>query len=78
MKTILLSFIINESFCCDLINDFSVLKFHISLPSFTEKHLNTFSKSIAKNLSLKIFTWELNGATLLFDQIVFPELILIA
>ena len=36
IKTSLLLLIIKESFCCDLINDFSVLTFQISLPSFKE------------------------------------------
>ena len=67
----------NESFCCDLIKDFSVLIFQISLPFFKEKHLSIFSKSTTKNLSLNIFTWELKGAELFFDQIKFPLLRLI-
>ena len=67
-----------ESFFWDFINDFSVFTFQISLPSLKEKHFKTFSKSITKNLSLKILTWELNGEELFLVQSNSPELISIA
>ena len=54
IKKTISSFNNKDNFFCDLINEFSDLKFHISFPSLMEKHLITLSKSIVKNLSLKI------------------------
>ena len=53
-------------------NVFSVLKFHNSFPSITEKHLITLSKSIVINLSDCTATLELKGEILSVFQINSP------
>ena len=78
LKIIFSSEIIKDNFFCDFINVESVLIFHNSAPSFNEKHLKLFSKSVTKNLSSYIFTCELNGELLFFFQNSSPVFILSA
>ena len=66
------SLIITDNFFWDLMNVFSVLKFHNSFPSTIEKHLITLSKSTVTNLSFFIAIFELNGDRLSFFQFSSP------